>query len=147
VLSRDRAAGLALVAFALFVMLQDRVLPMGSYRNPGPGYMPMVLAIILVGMAALVVITGGGGPRLASISWAEWRHVVAILASCTFAALAMERLGYRLTVLLVVGFLLWVIERKGLPVAALMSVGLALGTFYVFSDVLLVPLPRGPWGF
>ncbi|MFB3819677.1 MAG: tripartite tricarboxylate transporter TctB family protein [Candidatus Methylomirabilales bacterium] len=145
--SRDRVAGAFLVLFGLFIMWEDRVLPMGTLHNPGPGYMPFVLAALLAGMGALVVLTGGAGPGLASVSWVEWRHGVAILGSLTFAALALERLGYRLTIALVILFLVGVVERKGLLPTALMAAALALGTFYVFGTLLLVPLPRGPWGF
>jgi hypothetical protein len=120
---------------------------MGTLHNPGPGYMPFVLAALLAGMGCLVMVTGGTAPAFASVSWVEWRHAVAILGSLTFAALALERLGYRVTIALVIVFLVGVIERKRLLPTAVMAVGLALGTFYVFGTLLLVPLPRGPWGF
>ncbi len=146
-MTRDRVAGVGLILFALYVLWADRVLPMGTYHKPGPGYMPMVLSVILLAMAALVILTGGSSPPVGSISWTEWRHAIAILGGVSFAALALERLGYRLSVALLVAFLLWVIERKGVVVTLLMAAGLALGTYYVFGTLLLVPLPLGPWGF
>ena len=45
--TRDRVAGAAIFLFALYVMWEDRVLPLGTYHKPGPGYMPLLLAIIL----------------------------------------------------------------------------------------------------
>jgi hypothetical protein len=72
---------------------------------------------------------------------------VAILATCVFAALALERLGYRLTMAAVLGFLVGVVERKGILLSAAFALALALGSFYVFDTVLRVPLPRGPGGF
>jgi putative tricarboxylic transport membrane protein len=146
-ISRDRVAGAFLVLFGLFIMWEDRVLPMGTLHNPGPGYMPFALAALLAGMGCLVVLTGGTAPAFASVSWVEWRHAVAILGSLLFTALALERIGYRLTVALVLVFLVGVVERKGLLPTAVIAAGLALGTFYVFGTLLLVPLPRGPWGF
>jgi hypothetical protein len=146
-ISRDRVAGAFLVLFGLFIIWEDRVLPMGTLHNPGPGYMPFVLAALLAGMGGLVVLTGGSAPAFGSVAWGEWRHALAILGSLTFAALALERLGYRLSIALVMVFLVGVIERKSLLGTAVMAVALALGTFYVFGTLLLVPLPRGPWGF
>jgi hypothetical protein len=145
--SRDRVAGAALVVFALYVLWLDRVLPLGNFHNPGPGYMPMVLALLLAAMGGLVILAGGSAPPFSAIAWTEWRHAIAILGCCTFAALALERLGYRLTIALLVAFLLWVVERKSLAATVLMAGGLALATYYVFGTVLLVPLPLGPWGF
>ncbi len=146
-LTTDRVAGLLLLLFSLGVMWETRVLPLGTWHRPGPGYMPMLLAITLAAMAILVALGGGGSPPLASLEWGEKKHALAILAGCGFAALAMERLGYRLTVAILLVFLLWVVERKRAAVVVAMAVGLSLGTFFLFSGLLKVPLPRGPLGF
>lgn len=146
-LTTDRFAGLLLLLFSLGVMWETRVLPLGSLHRPGPGTMPMLLAIVLAAMAILVALGGGGSPPLASVEWAEKKHALAILAGCAFAALAMERLGYRLTVGILLLFILWMVERKRPAVVAVMAVGLSLGTFFLFSGLLKVPLPRGPFGF
>jgi hypothetical protein len=107
----------------------------------------MLLAGILAAMALLVIWAGGRSPALGSLDWSERRHAVAILAGCVFTALALERLGYRLTVILLVVFLLWVVERKRPAVTMAVALGLSLGTFYVFSTLLRVPLPLGPGEF
>jgi len=146
-LTRDRIGGAALVLFALAVMWEDRAFPLGTVSKPGPGYMPMLLAGILVAMAILVIWTGRRSPALRTLKWPETKHAVAILAGCAFAALAMERIGYRLTMMLLVGFLLWVVERKGVVVVIATALGLALGTSYVFGTLLQVPLPLGPGDF
>jgi len=146
-LTRDRVGGIALLLFAAAVIWEDRAFPLGSVTKPGPGYMPMLLASILAAMAILVICTGGRSPALTSLGWCVWRHAIAILAGCVFAALALERIGYRLTVIVLVGFLLWVVERKQPAVVVATALGLSLGTFYVFSTLLQVPLPLGPGEF
>jgi hypothetical protein len=147
VLTRDRVGGVALLLFAVAVMWEDRAFPLGSVTKPGPGYMPMLLAGILAAMALLVIWVGGRSPALGSLDWSEKKHAVAILGGCAFTALALERIGYRLTVILLVVFLLWVIERKRSAVVIATALGLSLGTFYVFSTLLQVPLPLGPGEF
>jgi hypothetical protein len=122
-------------------------LPLGSLHNPGPGYMPIVLALILGGLGLLVALRGGSSPSLSSLGWHEWKHAVAILGGCAAAAFLLERLGYRLTVIVLAAFLLGVMERKRVVVATAFALGLSLGTFYLFSNLLKVPLPRGPFGF
>jgi len=146
-LTRDRCAGVAILVFSLAVMWETRVLPLGNFHKPGPGYMPMLLAIVLAVMGALVVLGGGNSPPLRALAWPEKSHALAILAGCAFTALAMERLGYRLTVILLLAFLLWVVERKRPAVVVGTALGLSLGTFYLFSTLLKVPLPLGPGGF
>jgi putative tricarboxylic transport membrane protein len=147
VLTRDRVGGTALLVFALAVMWEDRAFPLGTLTKPGPGYMPMLLAGILATMAILVIVTGGLSPAFTALDWSERRHAFAILAGCVFTAVALERIGYRLTVMLLVSFLLWVVERKRPTVVLATALGLSLGTFYVFSTLLQVPLPLGLGGF
>jgi hypothetical protein len=107
----------------------------------------MLLAGVLAATAILVALAGGESLPLQSLEWPEKWHALAILVGCIFAALALERLGYRLTVAMLLAFVLWFIERKPPAVVALVTAGLSLGTFYLFSSLLKVPLPLGALGF
>jgi hypothetical protein len=146
-LSSDRVAGAALALLALVVLWDSRGLPLGTLRSPGPAYVPVVLALILLGAGLTLAAVGGAAPPLRGLDWRELRHAVAIFGVCAFAAWALERLGYRLTVAIVLAFLLGVVERRGLLFTALLSIGMAVGSFFVFATLLRVPLPLGPLGF
>ncbi len=145
-LTVDRVGGGALALLALLVLWESRALPLGSLRNPGPAYMPVVLALSALVLGLLIVAGGGRSEPLAAVGWGEARHALIILGACAFAALALERLGYRLTMLLMLAFLVRVVERRGVLAAVAFSAGVAWGSFYLFSTLLRVPLPRGPWG-
>lgn len=145
-LTTDRVAGGALALFALVVLVESRKLPLGTLRTPGPAYMPVALALMLLLCGIVVLVLGVRAPALSGVGWAEWRHAVAILGACAFAALALERLGYRLTLVLVLAFLVGLVERRGLLQTAAFALGLALGSHYLFDTLLRVPLPRGPFG-
>jgi len=142
----DRVAGGALILLALLTLALSRALPLGTLRTPGPAYMPVLLALLLLLFGVLLVVFGGRSALWSSVRWHEWRHAVAILAACVFAALALERLGYRLTMAAMLAFLLGVVERKSIVVTVVFSLALALATFFLFSTLLRVPLPRGPLG-
>jgi hypothetical protein len=143
----DRVGGAGLVLLALFTLWESRKLPLGTVQNPGPSYVPVLLALLLLGFGLVVIAMGRGSARVAAAGWGEWPHVVAILGCITFMALALERLGYRITIAVALAFLLGVVERRGL----LTTVGFAAAfsglTFYLFATLLRVPLPRSPWGF
>lgn len=145
-LTRDRLAGFVLVAVAAAIAWETRSLPLGSLHEPGPGYLPLITAVLMGGFGVLVALRGGG-PALGAMKWPEARHALALLGACAFAAFALERLGYRLTTLALLVFFLGVIERRRPLAIAVVALGLSLGTFYIFADLLRVPLPRGPWGF
>jgi hypothetical protein len=95
----------------------------------------------------MVVAGGAGAASVASLGWREWRHAAAILGACAFMALALERLGYRLTIVVVLFGLLGALERKRWFVAAGFAIGFAWGTYFLFNTLLRVPMPQGPFGF
>ena len=67
-LTTDRVAGAALVLVALLALVDSRGLPLGTLRNPGPAYVPVLLAGGL-----LVLARSSPRPaaaRRASATWA-----------------------------------------------------------------------------
>jgi Tripartite tricarboxylate transporter TctB family len=143
----DRAAGVALAGFGLAVAAASLSHPLGSLREPGPGFLPLALALLLAGLGLAVAAVGRRGPSLGAVGWHEWRRAAAVLGACAFAAFALERAGYRATVLAVVAFLTAAVERKPVGPSLAVAAALAFGTYVLFADLLRVPLPRGPHGF
>jgi len=146
-LTIDRAAGGALVIIGLVTLWESRQYPLGSLHRPGPSYMPVMLALLLIVFGLALAVMGARSGRMSEVSWHEWRHAVAIFSACAFAAWGLDRLGYRLTVAVVMLFLLRVLERKGIVITLAMTVVVAGGSFLLFDTLLRVPLPRGPLGF
>jgi uncharacterized membrane protein YhaH (DUF805 family) len=142
----DRVAGATLALIGLVTIWQSRAFPLGSLHRPGPAYMPVLLAVLLIVFGAAVVAMGPRARRLRDVGWEEWRHAVAIFAACAFAAWGLERVGYRLTMAVVVAFLIVGLERKGMILGLVLTAAMAWGSFYVFDTLLKVPLPRGPFG-
>ena len=144
--SIDRVAGAALVVLSIVVLVASRALPLGTLRTPGPAYMPVVLALLLLLLGLLLVLIRGGSEPFRTLRWDEWRHAVAIVIAVVFFAWALERLGYRLSVAAVLAFLLGVMERKSIVFTLVFSISVAAASFFLFSTLLRVPLPRGPLG-
>jgi hypothetical protein len=143
----DRVSGAFLVLVGLFVAWERRVLPLGTTHHPGPGYVPLLLAILLIILGTILIVQGKGAKALREVTWAEAPHAVAILGCCLFISLFMETIGYRLTMLVVLGFLFGVMERLKIWLTLALTLGFAFGTFWLFDTLLRVPLPRGGWGF
>src|SRR5712692_9527837 len=96
-LRADRVAGAALALLGVVTIVESRALPFGSLRNPGPAFVPVALAVLLIVFGAAIAALGRSSPPLSQIGWGEARHAVAIFLACAFVALALERIGYRLT--------------------------------------------------
>jgi putative tricarboxylic transport membrane protein len=145
-LTIDRAGGGGLALLALWMLLESRRLPLGSWREPGPGAMPTALALTALALGLAIVATGGAGERLSAAGWGSAHRALVIVGACVFLALGLERLGYRPTVLVTLAFLVGVVERRGLLATAAFAVAVAWGSFFLFNTLLKVPLPRGPFG-
>ncbi len=143
----DRVSGLVLVALAGYILWLNRQFPVGSLADPGPGYVPMLLAVGLGIIGLLVAVFGGHSRPLVAIRWPEATRAAIILVACTMAGVALEHVGYRLTIFAFLVFFIGVIERKPPVSAVLVSGGFSLGSYYIIGDLLHVPLPVGPWGF
>jgi hypothetical protein len=143
----DQFSGLMLLALALYVGWQNRAYPIGSLQEPGPGYMPLLLAVFLGVMGLLIVAWGGKSTPLAAIPWPEAKRAVVIMLVCIVGSFALERLGYRITIIAMLIVFLGVLERRHPLKVLLVSVGFGFISFYVIGDLLDVPLPRSSWGF
>jgi hypothetical protein len=143
----DRVSGAFLMLLGLFVVWERRVLPLGTASRPGPGYFPLLLAILLIVLGAILIVRGKEAKKIRSVCWSEAPHAVAILGCCLFISLFMETIGYRLTLLLTLGFLFGFMERIKVWLTLVLTLGFSLGTFWLFDSLLRVPLPRGGWGF
>lgn len=143
----DRISGVVLVLIALWVAWENRAFPLGSLAAPGPGYMPLLLALALGAFGLLVALRGGASPLLNTIDWTEAKRGTALLIACGIAVFVLERIGYRLTMIALLAFLLGVVERKRPLPAVLVALGFAFISYFLFATLLKVQLPTGPWGF
>jgi len=146
-MTTDRLSACVLALFALFVMWESRQLPLGTFRHPGPAYVPVLLASLLLVFAVLILLTAGQAPKLSSLRWTEWRHALAIFVACVFSVFAIERLGYRLSMFLMLGFLVKFVEKRSWISTLIFAFSLSFGSYFLFYTLLRVPLPQGPLGF
>jgi putative tricarboxylic transport membrane protein len=145
-MTMDRISGMCLLLLAIYVAFETRVLPLGSHDNPGPGYLPILLAAFLAVLSLVLIIRGRLSPPAKSIQWPEKFHAWAIIGCCFFAAFCIDPLGYRITIALVLAFLFGVLERMNIGWVLGLAFGLSWGSFWVFDTLLMVPLPRGGFG-
>ena len=145
-MTTDRLAGAALVLIGIVAIWESRAFPLGSLHRPGPAFMPMLLAALLILFGLAVAAMGAAAGRLLDVGWAEWRHAAAIFGCCAFAAWGLDRLGYRITMAVVLAVLFLALERLRVVTGLVLTVGMAWGSFYLFDTLLKVPLPRGPFG-
>mgnify|MGYP001444918938 CR=1 FL=1 len=142
----DHVSGCIFIAAAVLIAWENRAYPVGSLSAPGPGYMPLLLALTLGVLGLMIALRGGASPLLNTIDWSEARRGIVVLIACAVATLALERIGYRLTMIVLLAFMLGVVERKRPLPTLLVALGFAFISYFMFATMLRVQLPTGPWG-
>ncbi len=145
-LRSDIVAGVVLMLIALVVGWQNRAYPIGNLAEPGPGYMPLMIACALGVFGLLIALRAGASPLINTLDWSEGKRGIVMLIACAAAVFALERIGYRLSMIALLVFMLGVVERKRVVPTLLVAVGFAFLSYYLFASLLKVQLPRGPWG-
>jgi hypothetical protein len=138
------AAGVLALIGLLFAW-QASLLDLGGVGLPGPGFFPLVLALLLVVFSVAI----GIGCRRASSEDRQIEfghpHVLIALAALLAVPLLFEPLGAYITLGLLVVVLLVFIARVS-PVLAVVSCVLGMAAcWYLFEGLLGVRLPPGPF--
>lgn len=142
----DQAAGAALAVLGIYVAWASGDYPFGSVAEPGPGFLPFALGVILAAFGIVLALSGRIACSGPAVSFSDLPHALLIIAVLCAAALGIERIGYRATVGSMLVFFLVVVERRNAIVSIALAAAMAFGSFYLINNVLRVPLPVGPGG-
>jgi len=144
--------GIVLLLLAGFVAVESLRLRYYTSLGPGPGFFPFWLAVILGGLAVVMLLQAGLGrpdpmPADFSASRGGYLRMGAVVAAMVATTLVLEPLGFCLTMLAVYLFLLLTLGRQRALVVALVALGGSFGVYHLFVRWLHVPLPRGLLGW
>jgi hypothetical protein len=142
-LRSDHIAGAAVAAFGILVLALSGDLPVGTLAFPGAGMMPKLCAALPIFFGLIVVLHGNDSAAIASLSWQDLPHALRVVAISAAAILLYERLGFLITMALLLFALVFGIERRPLLRAASFSIGVVALTYVLFTTALKTPLPPG----
>jgi hypothetical protein len=147
ILRADHVAGAAFILLGILVFVIGTDLPFGTVTQPGAGMMPKLVAGLLILFAVFTIAGGGSSLPLAKIDWSDRGHAALVVLITAIAIFLYIRLGFLLTMSLLVFALLTVVERRRLLPAAVYAIGLTLFAYWLFDKALKAPLERGILGF
>ncbi|MEI9478517.1 MAG: tripartite tricarboxylate transporter TctB family protein, partial [Deltaproteobacteria bacterium] len=118
----------------------------GTLRNPGPGFLPLMMALLLISFSLYVLARGLMGPERL-LKGVQWRSQGVLVASVFLYGLLLDLVGFLLSafVLMFVLFGLFFEGKGRWPRVFVCAVVTALIGWLVFSVALKVPFPRGYW--
>ena len=143
----DHVAGAAFVLFGLLIFALSGDLPMGRLSMPASGFMPTLLATLLVVFGISLILRAGESQDLAALEWSDVKHAVPVVLITAIAIALYTQLGFILTMMLMVLALLVLVERRNAVRAAVYAVVVVLLAYGLFDRLLKAPLPTGPLGF
>ena len=140
---QDLLFGLFLVAVAAGTLVATRNLAVGHAADMGPGYMPRVVALALMGFGLFFSGRGLMRTRL-GIAPVQLRPLLAILASVGIFALTAERLGLAIASVLAVILASFATREGRLIETVAFAIVLSGAAVLLFVKVLGLPIPVWP---
>jgi putative tricarboxylic transport membrane protein len=135
----DFYSGLLLVVVAVVALLYIRTLTIGTVLDMGPGYFPLGLALILLGMG-LVMIVKGVTTEGVSVGRLHLRPLFFVLLSFVAFGLLVERAGLVIAILVQVGLSHFASRETTWLASAITGVLLAIASSVVFVWLLKIPV-------
>jgi hypothetical protein len=145
ILRRDHIAGGVLIAAGAFTFAASGDLPIGTLANPGAGMMPKLALTLLIGFGLLLVLRAGESPPNSSLDWSDLPHAAIVTAVAAGTIAIYTAVGFVLSVTLMMLVLMYLVERRRLMRAAAVSIGVTMGSYYLFNNILKSPLPPVPY--
>jgi hypothetical protein len=146
-LRSDHVAGAAFIVLGILVFALSGDLPFGRLSAPGAGMMPKLVTGLMMAFALVLMLGAAQSQPFAAIDWSDRVHALLLLVIAAAAVSLYQRLGFLLTMPLLVFTLLVVVERRNVLHAAIYSVALTLFAWWLFGKALKAPLERGILGF
>ncbi len=149
----DRIISLIWIVLAIGLCVESLALGLGSVMEPGTGFMPFIMGLVMIVLAVAVFLEShfeirNLPPKKVSF-WADvyWKRVVYIAILLLAYAVLLPKLGFLIATFLVMVFLLKSGEPIKWPAAILVGL-LTSGISYVIFDFWLqVSFPRGILSF
>jgi putative tricarboxylic transport membrane protein len=148
----DRVSALFFLGVGLFFSFYGRTVEVGTWNEPGPGFMPFWCGVLLAGMGASLFI--GSFKRK---EWKKmppffpradsWKRVLLGFFSMVGYLLLLDRLGFTLTTFFFVAFLLKAIFPQSWARTLIVASATAILSRLIFINFLETQLPLGFLGF
>jgi putative tricarboxylic transport membrane protein len=149
---KDQMSSLVWLLAAIYICLESFRLPIGSWRDPGPGLLPLGAGLFLGILSIIVFLQASLDPSKepgeSLFPRKTWRKLIFCLVALLGYALTLEVLGFLVTTYIFLFLLFrfgietqsWVISLGGSALASLLCYG-------IFEMWLKSQLPKGIIGF
>ena len=145
----DQWSGLALSILAAGMISAALRLPYGNLHNPGPGFFPLWLGVILGSMSiAFFVQTTRGKESERTLKEileedVRWGKVLLVLGALIIYGFLMDTIGFLIVTFLLMIVLLKFIEPQPWKVVIGWALAGSVGSYLIFEVWMKLRLPKG----
>lgn len=125
-----------------FFLIGYSTYSLGDFSEYGAAFMPSVVGggIIIFSLADMMSRKNEDDVPL--VTWHEIKFVLIVSGLIIFYILFVDYLGFILTGLIITAPLMMKYARAKAAYSFIISLGVVVGVYYLFTAVLLVPLPQ-----
>jgi Tripartite tricarboxylate transporter TctB family len=146
-LRADHVAAAFFVAIGLLVIALSGDLPVGGLSMPGAGFLPLLVAGFIIVFGLSLLLHARESKPFSEIDWDDGKHAASVLVITAAAVAFYVKLGFIITMILMMMALLVMVERRNILRASLYSAVVVIATYLVFVHMLQSPLPPGVLGY
>jgi hypothetical protein len=148
---KDQLSGAFWLFVALVTIQQAWGLKIGSFRSPGPGYIPLMAGLGMAVISAIIFLRATlSSPGKDKFSWGmaegAGKKLGLVLAGLFLYAFLFSFLGFVISTFLLLLFLLKGVEPQRWVTALIWSGGITFFAYLLFVVILRSELPTGFFG-
>lgn len=145
----DLISGIFWLIIGLVLSFWASKYPIGSLKDFGPGFFPLVVGILLAFCSLILLLGKKKKPfpitkgKISSYPPGRWKNIAYTILVLILAAFLFEKIGYLLTFFFLMIFLMLEAEWKNWKKIFIFAFCVVLGVYFIFVLLLKQPLPHG----
>lgn len=144
---RDFVGGMTMIVISLLFIWFGQELDVGNSFQMGPGYFPMILSLLLIGLGALIIVQSLViAVEDEAAEAANWKAYALVICAPVFFGLALSRLGLAPTLFLMIVAVSFASKYARWRHSVALALFLAICSVVLFTRLLSLPVTAfGPW--
>jgi len=131
-----------LMLFFGFFLIGYSSYSLGDFSEYGAAFMPSVVGAGMIIFSLTDMMSRKNEDETPLVSWHEIKFVLIVAGLIIFYILCVDYLGFILTGLVITAPLMMKYARAKAVYSFIISLGVVVGVYYLFTAVLLVQLPQ-----
>lgn len=132
---------LVMLFFGLFLIIYSTY-SLGDFSAYGAAFMPSVVGGGIIIFSLAEMMSRNNEDDVPLVTWHEIKFVFIVSGFIIFYILFVDYLGFILTGMIITAPLMMKYARARMVYSLIISLGVVVGVYYLFTAVLLVPLPQ-----